>query len=136
MWGLGRVEEGVLKLSGIEHVGEVSHAALPGALAGTDAFIIPYRISPLTRGISPAKIFECLATGKPVVASPLPELRGLSEHVYLADGPEEFVSVLRRLPELETEEKVWARLNLARQNSWEARFREIEAALWRALSSG
>lgn len=132
--GIGRVEEGVLELSGIEHVGEVSHAALPGALAGTDAFIIPYRISPLTRGISPAKIFECLATGKPVVASPLPELEGLSEHVYLADGPEEFVSMLRRLPELETEEKVRSRLNLARRNSWETRFQQIEAALWRALS--
>jgi glycosyltransferase involved in cell wall biosynthesis len=117
-------------------VGEVSHAALPGALAGTDAFIIPYRISPLTRGISPAKIFECFATGKPVVASPLPELEGLSEHVYLANGPEEFVSVLRKLPELETEEKVKARVDLARQNSWEARFQEIEAALWRTLSGG
>lgn len=134
--GLGWVEERVLELSGIEHVGEVSHAALPGALAGTDALIIPYRISPLTRGISPAKIFECLATGKPVVASPLPELERLSEHVYLADGPEEFVSVLRRLPELETKEKVKARVDLARRNSWEARFQEIEAALWRALSNG
>ncbi|HKH76495.1 MAG TPA: glycosyltransferase [Rubrobacteraceae bacterium] len=134
--GLGRVEEGVLESAGIEHVGEVSHAALPGALAGTDAFIIPYRISQLTRGISPAKIYECFATGKPVVASPLPELRELAEHVYLADGPEEFVSVLRRLPELETEEKVKARVDLARQNSWEARFQEIEAALWRTLSGG
>jgi hypothetical protein len=134
--GLGRVEEGVLESAGIEYVGEVSHAALPGALAGTDAFIIPYRISPLTRGISPAKIFECFATGKPVVASPLPELKELSEHVYLANGPEEFVNVLRRLPELETEAKVRARLDLACQNSWEARFQEIEAALWRTLSSG
>jgi hypothetical protein len=40
---------------------------------------------------------------------------------------------LRELGELETEERVRARIELSRRNSWEARFREIEEALWRVL---
>jgi hypothetical protein len=43
------------------------------------------------------------------------------------------VRVLQSLERLETEEKVRARIELARKNSWEVRFREIEEALWRAL---
>jgi len=34
---------------------------------------------------------------------------------------------------LETEEKRRARLELARKNSWDVRFRELEEALWRFL---
>ena len=129
--GLGRVDESVLGMPGVEHWGEVQHAELREVLAGEDAFRIPYRISALTKGISPAKIYECFATGKPIVATPLPELASFTEHVYLADGAQAFVESLRRLPALETEGKARTRADLAKSNSWEARFRTIEEALWR-----
>jgi glycosyltransferase involved in cell wall biosynthesis len=130
---LGRVGRNFLKTPGIDFRSEVPYARLPAALAGVDAFVLPYEINGLTAGISPAKTYECLATGKPVVASPLPALKELAGHVYLADTPEEFVEVLRELGELETEERVRARIELSRDNSWGARFREIEEALWRVL---
>lgn len=131
--GLGRVEEGFFATPGVDYRGEVAHANLPAALAGTDAFIIPYRINALTLGISPAKIYECLATGIPVVATPLPELERFGGHVYVAEGAEGFTEVLRRLPQLESEEKARARIELARENSWEARFSAIEQEIWRKL---
>ena len=130
---LGRVERGFLETPGIDFRGEVPHAKLPAALAGVDAFVLPYEVNDLTWGISPAKTYECLATGKPVVSAPLPAMEELAGHVYLANEPGEFVDVLRRLDELETEEKVRARIGLARDNSWEARFEELEEALWRFL---
>jgi glycosyltransferase involved in cell wall biosynthesis len=131
--GVGRVEGGFFASPGVDYRGEVSHADLPAALAGTDVFVIPYRINTLTRGISPAKIYECLATGIPVVSTPLPELERLGGHVYLAEGAEGFAEVLRRLPRLETEEKMRARIELARENSWEARFKTVEKEILRKL---
>ena len=131
--GLGRVDRDLLELPGIDYRGEVSHAKLPAALAGVDAFVLPYRVSSLTRGISPAKTYECLATGRPVVAAPLPALEELAGFVYLAGRPGDYVEVLRNLKNLETEERRRARIELARENSWGARFEEIEEALWRAL---
>jgi glycosyltransferase involved in cell wall biosynthesis len=130
---LGRIERGLLKMPGIDYRGKVSHAKLPAALAGVDAFVLPYEVNRLTRGISPAKTYECLATGKPIVAAPLPALEELAGYVYLAKEPEEYVNVLRRLEMLETEEKRRARIELARRNSWETRFKELEETLWRAL---
>ena len=82
-------------------------------------------------GISPAKIYECLATGIPVVSTPLPELERFGEHVYLAEGAEGFAEVLRSIPRLDTGEKTRARIELARKNSWEARFADIEKEIRR-----
>ncbi|MGH3089721.1 MAG: glycosyltransferase family protein [Rubrobacteraceae bacterium] len=131
--GLGEVEPGFLGLPGVDHRGEVAHRDLPQALSGVDAFVLPYRLTRLTLGISPAKIFECLATGKPVVSSPLPEMKKLENHVHLAEKPEDYVEVLRSLDATETEEKRRARIELARENSWERRFSKIEEMIWRKL---
>ena len=130
---LGSVERDFLEMPGINFRGEVPHAKLPAALAGVDAFVLPYEVNDLTRGISPAKTYECLATGKPVVSAPLPAMEELAEHVYLANEPGEYVEALRSLGELQTEEKARARIELARKNSWEVRFGEIEEALWGVL---
>jgi glycosyltransferase involved in cell wall biosynthesis len=130
---LGRVDRAFLRVPGVDYRGEVSHAQLPAALAGVDAFVLPYKVNELTRGIAPAKTYECLATGKPVVAARLPALEELAGHVYLTGRSEDYVEVLRNLEGLETGEKRRARIELACKNSWEARFREIEEALWRVL---
>lgn len=133
---VGDVDRNFLDMPGVDYIGEVQHRGLPAALEGVDAFILPYLDNRLTRGISPAKTYECLATGKPVVASSLPSLREIGDHLYLAGGPKEFVSTLKDLDSLETEERIRARVDLARENSWDARFEEIERKLWDALKSG
>lgn len=133
---VGKLEEpdtDILNTSGAEYLGKVSHEELPRALAGTDAFIFPYRVTRLTRAISPAKTYEALATGLPIVASPLPALAELGKCVYLADRPEEFVEVLRNMERLETEESVRVRTESARRNSWETRFRDLETQLWQRM---
>jgi glycosyltransferase involved in cell wall biosynthesis len=130
---IGCVEKDLFKIPGIDHRGEVSHAGLPAALADVDALVLPYEVNGLTRAISPAKTYECLATGKPVVAAPLPAMQDLAGHVYLAQRPEDYVKVLRNIKGLESEEKRRARIELARANSWDVRFSELEEALWRLL---
>lgn len=127
--GRGRVPRGFLGMAGVDYRGGVPHSKLPTALAGVDAFVLPYKTNGLTRSISPAKTYECLATGRPVVATPLPALAELGGHVYPARSAGEFVEVLLSLGEQETDEKARARVELARENSWDARFREIEEAL-------
>ena len=128
--GLGSVEKGFFQIPSVDYRGEVSYAELPAALVGVDAFVLPYKVNGLTRAISPAKTYECLATGKPVVAAHLPAMRDLAGHVYLAKRPEDYVEVLRDLKGLETEKKRRARLELARKNSWDTRFRALEEVLW------
>lgn len=129
----GRMECGFLTTTGIDYRGEIAHLDLPAALADVDAFVLPYRMNDLTKSISPAKIFECLATGRPVVAAPLPTMTELEGYVCLAEKPEDYVRVLRGLAASESEEKSLARRELARENSWDRRFAEIESKILCAL---
>ena len=131
--GLDGVGKKLLRMPGVEYRGEVSNAELPGALAGVDAFVLPYRVRDLTRAISPAKTYECLAAGRPVVSAPLPSMEELGDYIYLAKRPEEYVRILRSLWDNETEEKIRSGIELARANSWDARFVELEGAIWRAM---
>ena len=132
--GLDGVGEKLLKVPGVDYRGEVSHAELPEALAGVDAFVLPYRVKDLTRAISPAKTYECLAGGRPVVAAPIPAMEELGdEYVYLARRPEDYVRTLRSLWDTGTGAKVQGGIELARENSWDARFAELEEAIWRVL---
>ncbi|CAN5911100.1 glycosyltransferase family 1 protein [soil metagenome] len=132
---VGRAERELIDVPGIDYRREVPHEELPAALSGVDVFLLPYLDNKLTRGISPAKTFECLATGKPVVASPLPALKSLGDHLYLAQEPEEFVNVLQNLDNLESKEKIRTRIQVARENSWEARFAVIEKKLWETIQN-
>lgn len=107
----------------------MSHRELPRHLADADALIIPYKINAFSKGTFPAKIFECLATGKPIVATPLPDLLPFGNLLYLAKDVRGFLDALGNLPDLETEARVEARVEFARKNSWEARFDAIREAL-------
>jgi glycosyltransferase involved in cell wall biosynthesis len=121
------------RVPGVEYLGQVPHEDLPEHLSAADALIIPYKITSFSKGTFPAKTYECLATGKPVVATPLPDLKRFGEHVYLGDGAKEFVGILQRLHETETPERMRDRVELARKNSWEARFARFEEILWENL---
>lgn len=116
--------------SNVELAGQQPHAALINFVRGSDVLLLPYILNAYTEAVMPAKIYECLATGRPVVAAPLPELvTDFSAHVTFARLPSEWVSVIERTLREETPEKVAARVRLARENSWDRRYSQIKELL-------
>ena len=61
-----------------------SYRDLPAQVAHFDVCILPYVVDRTTRNINPLKLKEYLATGKPVVATPLPEAVRLEAYLTLA----------------------------------------------------
>jgi hypothetical protein len=78
----------------------------------------------------PAKIYECLATGRPIVATPLPELKtDFAGHLrFAADGPG-FATAVEDVLASDTSEARRARVVLAQANTWEQRYGHIQALL-------
>jgi glycosyltransferase involved in cell wall biosynthesis len=54
----------------------VSHDEVPRVLAGFDVGLIPFRLTTLTAGVNPNKLYEYLAAGLPVVSTPFFTRRG------------------------------------------------------------
>jgi len=114
----------------VELAGQQPHEALRPLVAQADVLLLPYVLNDYTRAVLPAKIYECLATGRPIVATPLPELTaGFSAHLRFATGSEEWVRAAEAAVQADDPAARAGRIALARDNSWAARFAELQALL-------
>lgn len=106
-----------------------SYPELPAVLRGADVGLIPYALNDLTASVFPMKVYEYLAAGLPIVATPLPSLTG-TQGVSTADGPAAMVPALERALNDGGDPAARAGLSrLARGHSWEDRLSEIAGAL-------
>ena len=83
----------------IHYLGGKSYEELPAYLAGWDVALMPFAINEATRFISPTKTPEYLAGGKPVVSTPITDVKrhyGQLEGVAIADGAEAFIAACER----------------------------------------
>lgn len=110
---------------GVAFAPTVAHGRLPAYLSRFDALLLPYRRSQYNKGVVPAKLYECLATGLPVLASTLPSLSEYSEHLYLAGSAAEFPEVARRAALEDDASRSAARIAEARAHTTAAQARLV-----------
>jgi len=114
-------------------VGERPYSEIPEWLAKFDVAIIPFKRMPLTEATSPVKAYEILASGKPLVSVPIPEMRALSDIVRLASTAEEFEArIAEALGERDPASAERRRL-FARNHTWERRHEQISPAICNAF---
>jgi hypothetical protein len=104
---------------------------LPRLIAGWSGFIIPFKRMQLTEAINPVKVYEMLATGKPIAAVPLPELLPMAEQglVALAQDAQGFARALDDLLAVADPQLAEKRREFARENTWEVRTSVLSAAI-------
>ncbi len=119
----------------VRRLAPVPREELPRRLQDFDAFLMPYVISPFHLGVVPAKIYECLAMGRPVLATPLPSLKALAGPLYVSDDPVEWVRIARGWPVTETEERRRGRVELASDHTHAKEFDRLTDHIHRAWDS-
>ena len=93
----------------------VPASELPAAIEPYDVLLLPYVVDAFNAAVVPAKLYECLATNKPVLASALPSLEALGELVYVARTPSEWTERFGALSRTETAELRRARRGRAKK---------------------
>jgi teichuronic acid biosynthesis glycosyltransferase TuaH len=112
----------------IHLVGAASYQQVPDYMRSFDVSITPHRVTPFTESLNPIKLWEYLAAGKPIVATPVAGFRDFPDLVRVASTPDEFVDEL--VAALEEGNKLSAeRQRIARENSWDARVDDIEKVM-------
>ena len=117
------------QLPNVHLLGHKDYASLPAYLAAFDAAMIPRKVSRLTDAMDPVKIYEYFSQGKPVVGTPMPELRRFGEAVYLAEGPEEFARQLDRALSEDNPALRELRIGLASSNTWVDRYETLDRGI-------
>lgn len=98
-------------------------------LEGFDVFLLPHRVTPFHLGVVPAKLYECMALGRPVLAVPLPSLEPYRDLIYISETPADWVRIARGLPETETPGLRRARIEIARRHTHRREFERLLAEL-------
>jgi glycosyltransferase involved in cell wall biosynthesis len=108
----------LLELPNVHCMGPQPFERLPALLNGLDIFLIPYVLDELTRYISPIKLYEYLAVGKPVVSTNLPEISQFIPYIRMATGKADFIQQVEAALTTDTPDQQVARRNEAKKHSW------------------
>ena len=118
-----------LALPNVHWLGTRPYATLPAYLDAFTVATIPFVVNDVTHAVSPLKLFEYMAGGKPVVTPPLRECARYRA-VQIGEGVDGFVAEIERAAEL-TKDPAHVDLlrRTAKANTWEARARTIIEAV-------
>lgn len=125
----------LLKKPNVHWLGAKSYAELPTYLQYFEVGMIPFRLNAITHATSPIKLFEYMAARKPVVATPMQEVLRYPA-VLTGSDPEEFCKCLEKALQLKNDQEYLNSLQeVALENTWDSRARQILDALRSRASS-
>ena len=116
------------RAANIHYAGQIEYAELARWMAGFDVALMPFAINASTRSISPTKLLEYFAAGRPVVTTPIRDVvERYGDLIIQARTPEEFArACVEARPDPRRDEAASA---AARLQSWDA----IASAMERAI---
>ncbi len=108
--------------------GAVPHERLPALMQKFDVCINPHKVTSFTESLNPLKLWEYLATGKPIVSTPVAGFRDYPDLIYFGKDAASFSSALSEaLAEPAATGEM--RRKEAQRHSWSSRMDAITAII-------
>lgn len=119
----------------VRYFGVVESELIVPLIAACDIAVLPYKKTALTRVLNNVKLYQYIASSKPVMAYRSDESHFFEPFVYVYDTTEQYLGMLnlymqRQLPPKQSIERC---LTFAHSNSWKARAAKIVEILNKVL---
>jgi len=123
------------QLPNVQFLGGKAVQELPAYTQYLDVCMMPYELNGFTNFMYPMKLHEYLATGRPVVGSPIRTLQDFSEVIALARTGAEWSDKIEKslFPSANSAEQVELRRRVARSYDWDKMVRLIARSLCERL---
>ena len=117
----------LLSLDNVYHLGHQEVTILPYLLREMDILMMIYsqNRSVWTYYGHPAKLFEYMATGKPIISTPHPAITEYSDLIAIVRNESEMVVAAKKMLSDVDEEKRKLRMEVAFENTWEKRVEKL-----------
>ena len=117
----------------IRITGSVPYEEIPAVMRQMDVMIVPHKVTSFTESLNPIKLWEYMASGKPVVSTPVAGFRDYPQLVSLAASPQEFYTAMTNSLD-EPVECSKARKEMVLNHTWKKRACEIEKVIQKVVS--
>lgn len=122
-------------LPNVTMVGPQPYETLPAWAKAFDVAIIPYRMNQQVANANPLKLREYLATGKPVVSVPTPEVARFGDLVHVALEPADYLAAVEAALADQDPARRAARMASVSNMSWDHRVEQTWQVVQDALAS-
>lgn len=119
--------QSLLRCSNVFYFDRQPVEKLPIFLSFIDVCLIPFiQDEWFVKASQPLKLFEYLASGKPIVTTSLLAINKYEKYIYISNNTEEFIgNIAQALKEDETGELSKERTLIAKNNTWDMRFKNM-----------
>jgi glycosyltransferase involved in cell wall biosynthesis len=124
------------QLNNVSFLGLKDIKAVPYYVKAFDVCLIPYMINEETENLSPLKLYDFLATGKPIVTTAFPSALEFEDIVYIADSKESFTHNIKKALLEQNDDLFSARRHSASLNTWEQRIKQLSRLIESRLAEG
>jgi glycosyltransferase involved in cell wall biosynthesis len=117
-------------------LGGRDYSLLPAYVKAFDVCLMPFAINEATEYINPTKALEYMATGTPIVSTPVEDVvLQFSEVVKISSSSEEFIELCRQQAQKPDAAAVKRGLAMAKRNSWESIVAAMEGHIKDAIEA-
>jgi hypothetical protein len=122
----GRIDR-IFARSNVHWLGPKPHGDLPGYLRGADICFNPLMVNEQNDRRSPLRLYDYLATDKPILSTPVAEAFEHDGHIEIGKNMEDCVAILNRLRQsgAPAAPNLAARRDYILKNTWPARARQF-----------
>lgn len=121
---------GITELDNVTYLGKVPYGELPELLRTADVCIIPHKDNEYSRSMSPLKLFQYLATGRPIVSTDIGGIDHWKSLISVAASYDQFVEMVDTTLASDSVEQSRQRIAAAKQETWDARVDEMLNAIF------
>ena len=123
---LARVDK-VRDFKNMFFLGRKPYNDLPRYVKNFDVCINPYVLDGVGANVDPLKLYDYIASGKPVVSVNIPAAQRFSDIMPLTQTADEFTRAIESV--LKNPGDATKRMQTAAAHSWSARFKKVEATV-------
>lgn len=114
-----------LLLPNVCYEGVIPYEKMPDFLKNLDICLIPHHDNLYSRSMSPLKLFQYLASGRPIVSTKVAGVDRWKDLIALADSYDDFVLKIDETFQNDTNEKSRIRIDAARLETWDKRVKNM-----------
>lgn len=123
----------LMKLKNAHFLGEKRYSEIADYLNHLDVLTIPFVINEFTKNMNPLKLYQYLASGKPIVSTNLPEVaefnRIYPNLIYISSSDSEFTRMIDEAVKENDPKLKKQRIDIARDNTWDKRAQLISGII-------